>query len=726
MWNRRGDADIRIALSFVLFALGGVAVVTTAMAQPGERDRQSLLDTELKAPVARVEPHAVTLHDDTRVDDYFWLRDDKRQNPEVLAYLEAENNYSARVMAPTDPLQQKIFEEIKARTKETDLSVPYLEKGWYYYTRTEEGKQHPIFCRKSGSLEAPEEVYLDKNVLGAGYDYFEFGAIDVSPDGAILAFSTDNNGSEVYTLEFKNLVSGESLPDRIVGASSVVWAVDNRHVFYTTLDEAKREYRLYRHELGTPAESDPLLFEETDALYSLYLYRTRSDAFIVFGSGSSTTSDARLIPADRPTEPARLVEERTADVEYYLDHRGDTFYIRTNRDAKNFKIVTAKVAAPAAAHWKDFIAHRPDVKIEDIDLFADNWVVAERQQGLRRYRVGDFAAKTDHYIDFPDAAYYVGATGNAEFATPTFRFNYQSMTTPSSVYDYDMTTRRRTLLKQTEVLGGFDPTQLVSERIYATAYDGAEVPISIVYRKGTPLDGSAPMLLYGYGSYGISTDATFSVARLSLLDRGVVYAMAHVRGGGEMGETWHDQGKMFYKRNTFTDFITAAEYLVAKKYTSTDRLAILGGSAGGLLVGAVVNMRPDLFKCAVAKVPFVDVMNTILDPNLPLSVGEYLEWGNPNEKEPYFYMRSYCPYTNVTPQRYPAMLVTCGLNDPRVSYWEAAKWVARLRAKKLDDNVLLLKTNMGSGHFGFSGRYDAWKDVAFDYAFILSQLRVTG
>ncbi|HEX7878871.1 MAG TPA: S9 family peptidase [Candidatus Eisenbacteria bacterium] len=713
----------RPAVAFAIALTLSSLPLSGAFAEDSDSNRMILMDDK-NPPVAKVEPHPVTLHGDTRVDNYFWLRDDKRQDPQVISYLEAENNYTARVMKPTEALQQRIFEEIKSRVKETDLTVPYREKGYFYYSRTEEGKQYPIFCRRAGSIDGPEEKYCDENEMAKGHDYFSLGVLDVSPDGKLMAYSTDTDGSESYVLRFRNLASGQEYPESVKDVDGSVWANDNRHVFYTTRDSAKRSYRLWRHELGTSPEKDTMLYQEDDALYDVFVMKTRSDAWVIFGSSSSTTSECRLIPADQPLAEPRLVEKRQEDVEYYLDHRGDTFYIRTNKDAKNFKVMTAPVATPEAAHWKELVAHRPDIKIEDTDIFQDFWVTSERVKGLRHLRVTMFKDNTTHDIEFPDAAYAVSPSGNAEFETARYRFSYQSPTTPSSVYDYDPVTRERTLLKQVEVEGGFNPANYATERVYAKAYDGAEIPIAIIYRKGTPMDGTSPLLLYGYGSYGISSEATFSVARLSLMDRGVIWAIANIRGGGEMGEEWHDQGKTVLKRNTFTDFITAGEYLVAHKYTSPDRMAALGGSAGGLLIGAVANMRPDLFKCLVAKVPFVDVMNTMLDPTLPLTVGEYLEWGNPNEKDPYYYIRSYCPYTNVTPQRYPAILVTAGLNDPRVGYWEGAKWVAKLRSMKLDTNPLLLRVNMGAGHAGQSGRYDAWKETAFDYAFVLSQLGI--
>jgi oligopeptidase B len=702
-----------------------LAALSALLAAPGRAQEGGRVDVT-KPPVARQTPKVDTIHGDTRIDNYFWLRDNERTNPEVIAYLEAENAYTAHVMKPTEELQNRIFEEIKARVKETDLTVPYRKWDYYYYSRTEEGRQYPIYCRKKGSPEAPEEIYFDQNREAEGHEFYKIGALEVSVDGTKLAYSVDMNGSEVYTMTIRDLATGEMRADRLEKVVSAEWSNDGRYLFYTVQDEAKRAYQLFRHKLGSDPAEDQKIFEEPDALYSVFLYRTRNDQFILFGSESSTTNETHFIPAGEPLAMARVIQPREADHEYHVDHRGDRFYIRTNLDARNFRLVSAPVSSPGKANWQELLPHRPSVRIDDFDVFSGHWVSYEREQGLRKIRITDFANGKSHHIEFPDKAYSVSPTGNGTFDTKLLRFSYQSLTTPSSVYDYDMTTRDRTLLKRVEVLGEFDPSSYVTERIFARAFDGAEIPIAIVYRKGVRLDGSAPLLLYGYGSYGINSDATFSHARLSLIDRGVIYAIANIRGGAEMGEEWHDQGKMMSKRNSFTDFIAAAEHLIAKKYTSEERLAINGGSAGGLLMGAVVNMRPDLFKAVVADVPFVDVMNTMLDPTLPLTVGEYLEWGNPSEAPAYFYMKTYCPYTNVSAQRYPNMLVTAGLNDPRVSYWEAAKWVAKLRAAKLDDNVLILRTNMGAGHAGASGRYDAWKETAFRYAFILTQLGVEG
>lgn len=675
-----------------------------------------------RPPMARRVETTTTLHGHTRVDRYAWLRDDARTNPEVLAHLESENAYTKGMMAPTEPLQERIFQEIKSRVKETDLSVPHRLRGHWYYSRTEEGKQYAILCRKANSLAGAEQVYLDLNALAEGHDYFDLGDTDVSLDDLRLAYATDTDGSETYNMVIKNLVTGALEPDRIENMETVAWAADGHHLFYSVRDAAKRPYRIYRHRLGAPQSSDVLVYEESDPRFNAVLTRTRDNAWIVVGSTSSTTSEWHVLEARQPDGALRLIAAREADHEYDLDHRDGTFFIRTNSGARNFRVVTAPAASPGRDHWTEILPGRPGVKVDDIDVFHDFWVAWERERGLSRIRVTRFDDGSTHYVDFDEASYSVFASGNAEFATPVLRFNYQSLIQPAAIYDYDVVTRERVLLKRTEVLGGYDPEDYVTERILVPAHDGAEVPLTVVSRRGIPRDGSAPLLLYGYGSYGIPMDPTFSHARLSLLDRGVIYALAQIRGGGELGEEWHDQGKMMFKRNTFTDFIACAEWLITNRYTSERRLGIAGGSAGGLLMGAVVNMRPDLFRAALAKVPFVDVLSTMLDDTLPLTTGEYLEWGNPAEAAAYHYMKTYCPYTNAAPQRYPALLVTAGLNDPRVGYWEGAKFVAKLRELKHDDNVLLLRTNMGAGHAGASGRYEAWKETAHDYAFLLWQL----
>ncbi len=676
----------------------------------------------LRPPAAKKVPRKDVTHDDTRIDDYFWLREKK--SPEVISYLESENAYAEAVMKPTEGFQQALYKEMLSHIKETDVNVPYRLGDYFYYSRTEQGKQYPIFCRKRGSLDAKEEIALDLNELARGHKFLSLGAYEVSDDGNLLAYSTDVTGYRQFTLSVKDLRTGQLFPERIERTRQVMWATDNKTLFYVTEDAVtKRSDKFYRHVLGS--DRSDLIYDEKDELYDLYAFRSRDKAFIFVGSESKLTSEFRYLPSDRPEETLRVILPREPDHKYFPDHHGDLFYIRTNEGAKNYRIVTAPVTDPQKKNWKEFIPHRREVKIDDIEPFANHLVVAEREKGLQNFRVIDLGTNRSHRVEFPEPVYAVFPGANHEFNTPVFRFNYQSLVTPPSVFDYDMNGRQRKLLKQTEV-PGYDPSRYTSERVYAKASDGTRIPVSLVYKKGLQRDGKNPMLLYGYGSYGISIPDNFSSSRLALLDRGVIYAIAHIRGGGELGEEWREQGRMMLKRNTFTDFIACAEHLVAQKYTSSDRLVIQGGSAGGLLMGAVTNMRPDLFKAVVAQVPFVDVVNTMLDPTLPLTTSEYLEWGNPNEKKAYEYLKSYSPYDNIKAQAYPAMLIKVSLNDSQVPYWEGAKFAAKLRATKTDNHLLLLKTNMGAGHGGSSGRYDALKELAFDYAFILTQMGITG
>jgi oligopeptidase B len=702
------------SLLTLLAALFLCAALTNVMAQQNANPTPP-------PPVAKRVPKSMQTNGDTRVDNYFWLRE--KSNSEVMSYLEAENAYTSAYMKPTEAFQQKLYAELLGRIKQTDANVPYHLGDYFYYTRTEEGKQYPIFCRKRGSLDAKEELTLDVNELAKGQKFMSVGAYSVSDDGNLLAYTTDSTGYRQYTLHVKDLRDGRLLTENIERVDNVAWARDNKTIFYVTEDAVtKRSDKFFRHTVGS-ATSD-LIYEEKDELYDLGAYRTRDRALVCVHSESKTTTEARCLSADRPQDAPRVILPRENDHKYFVDHRGDLLYIRTNKGGKNYRLVTAPVNDPGVKNWKEIVAHRPSVKLDDFDLFADHLVLSERDRGLQKLRVISFADNKAEEIAFPDPAYTVSLAENPEFNTRTLRYRYQSLTTPNSVYDYDIRTRKSTLLKRTEVLGGFDPANYTSERVFATAADGTKIPISIVYRKGLKRDGKSPMLLYGYGSYGISIDPTFSSNRVSLLDRGVSYAIAHIRGGGELGEDWREQGRMMFKKNTFTDFINAAEYLTKEKYTSADRLAIQGGSAGGLLMGAVVNMRPDLFHVVEAQVPFVDVVNTMLDATLPLTTGEYLEWGNPNEKAAYDYIKSYSPYDNVAAKAYPAMLVRVSLNDSQVPYWEGTKLVAKLREMKTDQNPLLLKVNMGAGHGGASGRYDALHDVAFDYAFILSQFGI--
>ncbi|MFQ5876374.1 MAG: S9 family peptidase [Acidobacteriota bacterium] len=676
----------------------------------------------VEPPVAERVPHVETRHGERVRDDYFWLRD--RSNPEVERYLKAENEYTRRLMQPTEPLQDRLYREMLARIKQTDLSVPEREGDYRYYHRTEEGRQYRIHCRRKGSLEAAEEVILDENELAQGERYFRLGGLEVSPDHRLLAFSVDTTGGERYTLYIKDLGTGRVLEDGIPNTYSFEWANDSRTVFYSTLDEAHRPYRLHRHLLGAPASRDVLVYQEDDDAFFLDIDRTRSRRYLLLQLGSNTTTEIRYLDADDPTGSFRPIQPRRHRLEYAVEHWGARFFILNNDGAVNFRLVEAPVADPSMENWKEVIPHRDDVLLESIEAFAGHLALVQRRNGLREVRVIDLPARTEHTIEFPEPAYSLRLGRNPEFDTRLLRFTYESPVTPESVFDYDMTTRERTLLKEQEVLGGYDRTAYEVERLFATAPDGARVPITLAHKKGLKRDGTNPLLLYGYGSYGAVVDPTFSSNRLSLLDRGLVYAIAHVRGGGAFGRPWYEDGKMLRKRNTFTDFIACAEHLIARGYSSERRLAIHGGSAGGLLVGAVINMRPDLFKVVVADVPFVDVVNTMLDASIPLTAIEWEEWGDPREKEYYDYMRSYSPYDNVGAKDYPDLLITTSLNDPRVSYWEPAKWAAKLRALKTGDGLLLLKTNMDAGHGGASGRYERLKELAFEYAFLLSRLGV--
>ena len=675
-------------------------------------------------PVAKRVPKIEVVHGDIRQDDYHWLR--QKDDPEVQAYLKAENAYTDAVMEPTEKLQESLYREILARIKEDDSTVPYRRDGYLYYTRTEKGKQYPIYCRKAGTPDGTEEVTLDLNRLAEGHEFLALGAYAVSDDGRRLAYSLDYTGARDYTLYVKDLVAGELLPDRIDKVSTVAWSADGGTLFYVHEDHAKRPYRLYRHRLGDPA--DALLYEESDELFRLGVWRSRSRRYLFSMSRSFTSAETRFLAADEPAGTWTMIAPREKDHEYDVDHAGDVLYIRTNGGGlRNFRLVAAPVRDPGRRNWREIIAHREHVMLEDVDVFAHHYVVHEREDGLIRLRVTEAATGASHHVEFPEPTYDVAPEPNAEFVTPVYRFRYQSLITPPSVFDYDAIGRRLTLLKQTEVLGGYDPGQYRCERLHATADDGTRVPISLVARADAPRDGTSPMLLTGYGAYGIPYPASFASSRLSLLDRGVTIAIAHVRGGGEMGKRWHDAGRLLNKRHTFTDFIAVTQDLIARGYTSSDRLAIEGGSAGGLLIGAVLNLRPDLYHAAELRVPFVDVINTMLDESLPLTVGEFEEWGNPKDPVYHAYMKSYCPYTNLGARGYPTILVRTSLYDSQVMYWEPAKYVAKMRTVKTDDRLLLFKIDMGAGHGGPSGRYDALQETAFDYAWLLTRLgRATG
>lgn len=675
--------------------------------------------TALQAPRAKIQPTVFEKHGHQRIDNYYWLNE--RTNPEVIAYLKAENAYTDSVMAPTIGLQETLFVEFRTRIKQSDMSVPYKQDDYYYYTRYEDGKDYPIHCRKRGSLDAPEEIMLDLNELAQGHGFYAVGGLAVSTNQNLLAFAEDTVGRRMYTLRIKNLATREMLPDLIPAVTgNVAWANDNRTLFYTKQDPATlRWHRIYRHELGTDPSTDILVYEEKDETFSCSVFKTKSKKYIMIASSQTLSDEYRYLGANTPRDTFTVILQRERGHEYSVEHFGNDFYIRTNAGAKNFRLVKAPVGNPSKRNWTEVVPHRGDVFFQDFEIFSGHLVTVERKNGLVRMHIRTWTGEGAHEIDFGEPAYAAYLSTNLEFNTTILRYGYTSMTTPNSVYDYNMVTKEKILLKRDEVLGGFNPGNYRTERIYAVAHDGKQVPISIVYRKGTQKDGKNPLLLYGYGSYGASQDASFNPFRISLLDRGFIYALAHVRGGQELGRDWYEDGKLFKKKNTFTDFIACAEHLVKEQYTNPDRLFIQGGSAGGLLIGAVVNMRPDLFKGAIAAVPFVDVLTTMLDPSIPLTTAEYDEWGDPNKKEYYDYILSYSPYDNVEAKPYPNLLVTTGLHDSQVQYFEPAKWVAKLRALKTDTNLLLLRTEMEAGHGGASARYKRYREIAFQYAFLL-------
>ncbi|MGZ5073282.1 MAG: S9 family peptidase [Usitatibacter sp.] len=680
---------------------------------------QAALSEATAPPLAPRKPKVMTKFGDRRVDPYAWLRD--KSDPAVIAYLDAENRYTDAVMKPLEGFREALYEEILGRIQETDESVPYRRHGYWYYTREVEGLQYPIYCRRKGTMDAPEEVILDHNELAKGHAYTSVGTIDVSPDGRLAAYTVDFTGYRQYTLHVKDLVTGELLRDTAARVTSTAWAADNATLFYVEEHETtKRSYRLHRHEIGRA--EDVLLYEEKDEHYDIGVCDSRSDAYVVMSAASKDASEQRVLRADDPRGEFRVIVPRRAGHEYYVEHRGDEFFIRTNDKGRNFRLVRAPVADPSPKNWKQVVAHRPLVMLDEVLVFRDFWVLVERDKGLINLRFTDFATGERHELAFDEAVYCAHSSANHEFDATHFRFVYESLVTPRSWYLYEVATRKRTLLKRQPVLGDFDPAQYTSEALMAVASDGTRVPISLVYKTALRAKGPQPLLLYGYGSYGFPMDPWFSTSRISLLDRGMIFAIAHVRGGGDRGRLWYEAGKLAKKKNTFTDFIACAESLVRRRYTSPQQLVIQGGSAGGLLVGAVTNMRPDLFKAVVAQVPFLDVITTMLDESLPLTIGEYLEWGNPNEKRFYKYMRGYSPYDNLRKREYPAIFAETSLNDSQVGYWEAAKYVAKLRTLKTDRNPLLLRTIMEAGHGGASGRYDALKELAFTYSFVLDQV----
>ena len=674
-------------------------------------------------PIAPQRPHTITTHGDERADPWFWLRE--QDDPQTMEYLRAENAFTAAFMQPLEALQEAIYAEIRGRIKEDDNTVPEKEGDFYYYVRFEEGGQYPIYCRRQGSDDVPETVLLDVNRLAEGRDYTRVGAFRNSPDHKLAAYGVDFDGSEQYTIRLLDLETGQTLPDAIPGTYySIEWANDNRTFYYSVLDERHRPVSIYRHLLGTDPAQDALVYHEDDARFFVGLGKSNSDRFIYVVAGGNNMSEWRFMDANDPQAELTLVEPRAVDFEYDLADHGDRFLIRHNGDgARDFQLATAPIANPGRANWTEFMAHEPGRPLLDLDAYRDHLVVACRQDGLPQVMIMRLADHDAHYISgIEEEDFAMSPRGGREFDTTSLRFSYTSMKTPAAVYDYDMDTRERVLRKQQEIPSGYDADRYDTRRIWATARDGTSVPISLLMLKGTPVDGSAPLYLYGYGSYGLTMEASFGISALSLVDRGFVFAIAHIRGGMEMGWDWYENGKLLKKRNTFHDFIDCAEHLIAQGYTSAGRIAAAGGSAGGMLMGAVVNERPDLFGCVVAHVPFVDVLNTMLDDSLPLTTMEYNEWGNPNDAEYYRYMRTYSPYDNVRRQAYPAMLVTGGISDPRVTYWEPAKWVARLRNLRTDENPLLLKIHMDSGHAGASGRFERIKEVAEEYAFILNAL----
>jgi oligopeptidase B len=696
----------------------GITLLFMACKQEQTRTTSVLLNKmEITPPTANKNPKELTIHNDTRVDDYYWLNN--REDQEVINYLESENAYTTSMLSHTEDFQKTLFDEIIGRIKQTDMSVPYKDNGFFYITRYEEGKEHPIHSRKAGSLDGDEDIMLDVNQMAEAYSFYQIGGRSVSMDNKILAFGEDTLSRRIYSIRFKNLETGTYMEDVLTNTTGrAVWANDNQTLFYTRKDDALRSYKIFKHKLGTDQATDEEVFHEADETFSTFVYKSKSDKYIIIGSYATLSSEFRFVPADRPDETFKIFQPRERELEYSIAHYNDKFYVLTNLDAKNFRLMETRETQTSKDHWKEVIAHRPEVLLEDMDIFKDYLVLSERINGIRKLRIMPWGG-SDHYIDFGEEAYTAYTSINLDFDTELLRIGYTSLTTPNTTYDYNMKTKERILLKQQEVVGDFDPANYTSERIYADAKDGTKVPVSIVYRKEFKKDGEQPLLLYGYGSYGASMNPGFNSNRLSLLDRGFAFAIAHIRGGQEMGRQWYEDGKLLKKINTFTDFIDCAQFLVDQKYTNPDQLFAIGGSAGGLLMGAVANLAPELFKGIIAAVPFVDVVTTMLDESIPLTTGEYDEWGNPNDPAYYAYMKSYSPYDNVEAKDYPAMLVTTGLHDSQVQYWEPAKWVAKLRELKTDRNPLLLHTNMDTGHSGASGRFERHKETALEYAFLL-------
>ncbi|MBM3922941.1 MAG: S9 family peptidase [Sphingomonadales bacterium] len=703
----------------------GLGLLTPACKNNAVKKEPVQWPSGIATPVAIQKEKVLTAHGDTRIDEYYWMNDFFKKGPDstlVVDYLKAENAYLDTMLSPVKKFRESLFEEMKARIQEKDESVPVFSNGYYYYTRTEEGKQYYKFCRKKGALEAPEEILLDVDKMAEGHGYFGVTGFSVSPDNKLLAYGEDLLSRRQYTIRIKNLETGELLPESISNTEGdAVWAADSKTFFYTTKNPVTLlSEKIMRHQLGASVNGDAVVYTEKDPSNYIGVYKTKSQEYICIVSSATLSSEYRILKASDPLGSFKVFQPRINNVLYSVDHWNDRFLVRTNKDAENFRLLEAPLDKTGVENWKEVIAHRPDVLLEEVEVFKGHWVIVERKEGLLQLRVRDLTNNSDHYLEFGEPSYAAYVSNNPEYNSLTLRYNYTSLTTPNSVFDYNLNDRSKKLMKEQVVLGGFKKEDYVTERIYATAKDGVKVPISLVYKKDTKRDGSAPLLLYGYGSYGASMDASFSSSRLSLLNRGFIYAIAHIRGGQEMGRKWYEDGKLLKKKNTFTDFISCGEELIAKKYTAAGHLYANGGSAGGLLMGAIVNMAPELWNGVVADVPFVDVITTMSDPTIPLTTNEYDEWGNPANKEAYDYMKSYSPYDNVEKKAYPNLLVTTGLHDSQVQYFEPAKWVARLRTHKTDSNLLLLKTNMEAGHGGASGRFDYLKETALKYAFFMA------
>ena len=698
-----------------------IAIVCTIFVFSNYKIQSQIMKNKISPPVASIKPHILEKHNDVRTDNYYWLKE--RENPEVIDYLNKENEYYNQFTAGSKDFQKTLFEEMKARIKEDDESVPYFYNGYFYITRFEKGQNYPIYSRKKDNLEANEEILFDCNLLAKDKTYFQLGGLTISPDNKLAVFSTDLVGRRIYTIQIKNLETNQILEDKIENtAGSAVWANDNLTIFYTTQDEITlRSDKIYNHKLGSKSKDDVLIYFEKDETYNVDIAKSKSKKYLAIESGSTLTTEYQILEADNPDGKFRMFQKRVRGLEYSINHYNDSFYILTNKDdADNFKLMKTFETKTSKENWEEIIAHREDVLLEDIEIFKDFLVVEERENGLHKIRIMPWSGVGEYYLPFESETYSAGTGANVDFDTNILRYSYQSLNTPSSVIDFNMKTKTKEIKKEQEILGGnFDKNNYIEKRVWATAVDGTKIPISLIYKKDLKLNGENPLLQYAYGSYGYAIDCTFSSTRLSLLDRGFIFAIAHIRGGEDLGRPWYDDGKLLKKKNTFTDFIDCSKYLIAEKYTSAKHLYAEGGSAGGLLMGAVINMAPELYNGIIAQVPFVDVVTTMLDDSIPLTTGEYDEWGNPNTKKYYNYMKSYSPYDNVIAQKYPNMLVTTGLHDSQVQYWEPAKWVAKLRTLKTDDNVLFLDTNMDAGHGGASGRFESLKELAKEFSFLL-------